>query len=74
MKLLSDIDDGVLVRVIELKGGRKFQAKMSDLGVLKGGQILMFKNSNEGAIIIKVKESRLSMGTGMAQKILVEEV
>ena len=49
-------------------------AKLFDLGLTPGADVLVFKNDAPSPLILSVKDdSRLAIGRGMAHKILVSD-
>jgi Fe2+ transport system protein FeoA len=73
MKNLCDIKDGETAAVILIYGGRMAQQRLLELGILPGERVTMFHNSGAGPLTIRVKGSKLSIGHGLAQKIIVRE-
>jgi len=71
VKLLSLIKPGKNVRFVSITGGAFLQSRLMSMGFLQGTAIEVVKNSGRGPVIISVKGSRLVLGRGMAQKILV---
>lgn len=45
--------------------------RVEDLGLRVGKSVEMLSNGGSGAVLLKVDESRLAIGRGMAMKILV---
>lgn len=52
----------------------KFINHIEDLGLRVGKVVEMLQNGVHGPILIKVDESRIGMGRGMAMKILVRRI
>lgn len=71
VKPLSLIKPGKNVRLVSITGGRFLQSRLVSMGLLQGTPIEVVKNRGDGPIIVSVKGSRLVLGRGMAQKILV---
>lgn len=71
VKPLSLIKPGKNVRLVSITGGRFLQSRLVSMGLLQGTPIEVVKNRGDGPVIISVKGSRLVLGRGMAQKILV---
>ncbi len=65
---------GDKAEVVELIPGKHPCARMEDMGLRAGKTVEMLNNEGRGALLIKVDESRLAMGRGMAMKILVRRV
>lgn len=60
------------VRIIAIQGGFKMKQRLADLGLNQGVTIRVVNDSGHGALILAVKDSRLAIGRGMANKIIVE--
>ncbi len=73
MKTLCEIKNGGKAAVLLVYGGRMAQQRLLDLGILPGEKLEMFHNSGAGPVTIRIKGSKLSIGHGLAQKIIVRE-
>jgi len=73
MKSLADIRSGCPAAIVFIYGGRGAQHRLCELGLLPGERITMLQNSGLGPVTICVKGSKLSIGYGLAQKIIVRE-
>lgn len=73
MKSLIDIRSGCPAVIIFIHGGRGAQHRLCELGLLPGERVTMLQNSGAGPVTICVKGSKLSIGHGLAQKIIVRE-
>jgi len=73
MKSLCDVKSGCSVAVICIRGGRGACHRLTELGLLPGEKLTMLHNSSFGPVTICVKGSKLSIGHGLAQKIIVRE-
>lgn len=87
MILLSETPEGEKVKIVEIRGGGF--GKMHDagngcgkgvinrlraMGIGMGQVVEVLHNPGIGPILVKVGESRIAIGRGMASKILVEKV
>ena len=65
--------------VIEIKSGnrasgvtdRNCEDRVEDMGVRAGKIVEVLNNAGRGPILLKVDESRIAIGRGMAMKIMV---
>ena len=58
--------------VCDFCGGKEIRKRLHDLGLHNGSQVEIMQNENSGPLIIKIKnDSRLALGRGMAQKVMV---
>ena len=64
---------GKRVRVVSLSGGRGMQERLISMGLGPGSEIEVMRRGAPGAFIVAVGETRLAVGAGMAQKIMVSD-
>ncbi|MCK4767736.1 MAG: ferrous iron transport protein A [Desulfobacula sp.] len=69
---LSFAPVGTALKVISTSGGREFQRKIASLGIYPNEEIEIVERHSQGALVIKVKGSRLAIGQGMSRKIKVK--
>lgn len=60
------------LKIVQIGHGGKFQKRLQEMGIYKDSQIKVIKNDIPGPLIVDVKGSRLIIGRGQAQKIMVE--
>lgn len=68
--------------VIEIKSGRhasgaagrNCQDRVEELGLRTGRIVEMLTNDGRGAILVRMDESRIALGRGMAMKIMVRRI
>lgn len=69
---LSLATQGETVLIHQIRGGKQLRQRLFDLGLHQGSLIRIVKNEMPSPLIIAVKEdSRLALGRGMCQKIMV---
>jgi len=68
---LNIVQSGKRVYVVGMNGGTGLQGKLAAMGLVPGTQIEVIKNLSPGPVIISVRGSRIMLGHGMAQKIMV---
>lgn len=61
-------------RVVSLSGGSSFRSKMYQLGIHESAPIHVVANRRSGPLVIEAGGTRLIIGRGMAEKILVHQV
>lgn len=72
---LLELDKGEKARIVNLKDGRKLSNKLNAMGVRPGKEIKKITDTFIGGpITIKVDNSNIAIGRGMAGKIKVEVV
>ena len=67
---MASVNDNL--KIVQVWHGGKFKKKLSEMGIYKDSQIRVIKNDIPGPLIVDVKGSRLILGRGQAQKIMVE--
>lgn len=72
MMALSMVDPGKEVTLIDIDGGRGVRSKLYSMGLVPGVSLTVLNRNNIGPIMVRVRDSRLVIGFGMAQKIIVE--
>lgn len=71
---LADLMPGEWGTVRRLDGGRAVLNRLVSLGVTPGARVNMAQNYGRGPLIITVRGTRLALGRGEAEKILVERI
>jgi Fe2+ transport system protein FeoA len=62
---------GEEVVIERLLGGKKVQQRLADMGLTPGTTIEVIKASGPGPIIVAFRGSRIALGHGLSQKVLV---
>lgn len=63
---------GEEVRLVDIRGGQDLRKRLADLGFNVGMTLRVVKMDVNGPVILAVKDSRMVLGRGMAQKVMVE--
>jgi ferrous iron transport protein A len=71
---LAMASPGKLLAIISVNAGWRLQRKLLDMGLTPGVQIRIVNSQYAGPVLIDLRGSRLGLGRGVAQKILVKEV
>ncbi|MBU0762040.1 MAG: ferrous iron transport protein A [Candidatus Altiarchaeota archaeon] len=72
--LLLDLEPSQYAKIKDLGGGHVFQDRMRSMGLKEGSSVkLIAKEPFGGPIVVKVGNTRVTLGRGMASKILVEK-
>lgn len=66
---LANDEQGVLS---ELHGGSGFISRLATLGFTPGTPLTMVQNYGHGPVIVRVRDARIALGRGEAEKILVK--
>lgn len=70
---LSMASEGEIVRVFLLRGGKGLQTRLTELGLNVGSELTVSQRQGGNLVVIR-GETRLALGAGMAQKIMVVRV
>ena len=68
---LSTIKSGDSVEIKRMTGGHHFLSRLASLGFTPGARLRVVQNYGRGPIIVNVRETRVALGRGEAEKILV---
>ena len=71
---LSNAKIGESVKLVAIHGGTQIRRRLADLGLNTGMTVQVITGIDQGPMILSVKDSRLAIGRGMAEKIIVERV
>ncbi len=63
--------DGELVTVIGVRAGWGLQRRLADMGLTPGIQIRVINSQMPGPVLIDLRGSRVALGRGVAQKVMV---
>jgi len=69
---LAMVCPGEEVRVVDIRAGRGLARRLTDMGLTPGTTLRVLSSHMPGPIIIDLRGTRLVLGGGVAQKILVE--
>jgi len=67
---LARIPEGRQVRLRTVEGGHGLTARLAALGLVPGVDVVVLRNAG-GPFLLAVKGSRIAIGRGMANRILV---
>lgn len=68
---LTDAPKRKAVRLISISGERGITQRLIELGLTPGTKIKVIQDSG-GPLIINVRNSKIALGRGMAEKLIVE--
>ncbi len=72
-KTIHDIKNGESTKIKDIIGGRQFINKAESLGIRKGVQIIKVSSQMmHGPITVKVGQTQIAIGRGMANRIIIE--
>ena len=62
---------GEEVTIVDIRGGRGLARRLADMGLIPGTTLRVINSQMPGPILIDLRGSRLVLGFGVAQKIMV---
>jgi ferrous iron transport protein A len=68
---LSEVAEGQTVNIIRIDGGRGLRVRLTTLGLLPNTQVTVIHNGKSGPFVISVKNSKMALGRGVVDKIVV---
>ncbi len=71
---LGLLSTGEVATVVEIVAGRYMGIRIEDMGVREGKVVEVLNNEGHSPLLIKVNDSRIAMGRGMAMKIMVRRI
>ena len=71
VKPLSKIRSGEKARLVCIEAGRGLSNRLASMGLVSDVEIKVVSNSHPGPFVISVKGSKVMLGRGMANKIMV---
>lgn len=71
---LAMVSPGEVVQVVDVRAGWGLQRRLADMGLTPGVIIRVMNSQRPGPIIVDFRGSRLVLGYGMTQRILVRKV
>ncbi len=69
---LSQLPAGVAAQVVQVSGGHGLVNRIACLGFTPGAEVTLLQNYGRGPLIASVRGSRLALGRGEAEQILVK--
>ena len=74
LSTLDHLSVGATAVVRELDGGNEVSGRLAAMGLVLGAALQVMQNSGKGPMLVRVRDTRLALGRGEAQRILVERV
>jgi Fe2+ transport system protein FeoA len=71
---LTSLEPGRRGRLVRIEGGHQVVHRLSELGLTPGVEIEVLRRNGGGPLLLAVRDTRLAIGRGMADKVLVEIV
>ncbi|MEF8847884.1 MAG: FeoA family protein [Candidatus Thermoplasmatota archaeon] len=74
-KRLDQIKNGEKAKIISIKGGHGFQRKIACMGLREGKKVKMISRQPlRGPLTVKFGNCNVTIGRGMAKKIIVKKI
>jgi len=71
---LSWLRIGEKAELVDVRGGRGIKRRLASMGLNHGVVVQMVQNAMPGPVVISISDTRLALGRGMAQKIIVRKL
>jgi ferrous iron transport protein A len=68
---LSALRAGEVGIIAALSGGHNLRSRMLTLGLTPGAEVTVLQNYGRGPMIVRVRDARVALGRGEAEKVLV---
>jgi ferrous iron transport protein A len=72
MRPLSTAKAGENVRLVRIDAGRGLNSRLASMGLVSNAELRVVSNGHPGPFVLIVKEAKVVLGRGVAQKILVK--
>ena len=74
LKPLSQVTEGKTVVLVRVDAGHGLNNRLAAMGLLPNIRFEVVNNQHPGPFVISLKGSRMVLGRGMANKIMVSEI
>jgi ferrous iron transport protein A len=74
LRLLTMVMAGEKVKLVRVNAGHGLNIRLASMGLHPNVEMTVVKNSHPGPFVISVKDSRMMLGRGVAEKIEVVDV
>jgi Fe2+ transport system protein FeoA len=71
LRPLSTIADGEKVILVQIDAGRGLKSRLASMGLLPNTEVTVISNKHPGPFMISVKKTKMMLGRGMTDKIMV---
>ena len=71
LKPLSNVRAGETVKLVRVDAGRGLNNRLASMGLVSNVEITVVSGGHPGPFVINVKGSKIMLGRGMANKIMV---
>ena len=71
---LSAVHSGKQVQIISIDAGWGLQRRLADMGLTPNLRVMVIGSQRSGSVVLDVRDSRLALGRGISQKIMVKVI
>lgn len=71
LKPLSMVKAGERVKLVSINAGQGLNSRLASMGLVANVEITVVSSSHPGPFVIRVKDSKMMLGRGIAHKIMV---
>ena len=72
VRALSSVKSGQTVRLVRISASPPLAGRLAAMGMLPHVEVMVVRNGRTGPCVISVRESKIAIGRGVADKIEVE--
>lgn len=72
VRSLSTVMTGATVRVVRVQAGRGLNSRLASMGFVPDVKLRVVSNGHPGPFVVIIKDIKMVLGRGVAQKILVK--
>lgn len=69
---LSEAKAGQTVRLVRVQAGHGLKHRLAAMGLLANTKIKVLRNEGRGQLIVNVRGTKVVLGRGMSEKMMVE--
>ncbi len=71
LRPLSTVRNGEKVKLVRIDAGRGLNSRLASMGLVPNVEITVISNRQRGPFMLSIKNSKMMLGRGMANKIIV---
>ncbi|MFH0966691.1 MAG: FeoA family protein [Methanobacteriota archaeon] len=71
--IVTNLQEGVIAKIIGLEGGLGFQNQLRSMGIIEGKTIsIVTLHPFRGPVVVRLEGKMITLGRGLATRIMVE--
>lgn len=74
LRPLSMVKTGETVKLARINAGQGLNSRLSSMGLVPNVEITVVKSGRPGPFVISIRNSKMMLGRGVTQKIMVKEI